>query len=92
MTQPINKILGISLNREIDCDIIDWLATLPHREISLGVREAIRAFLAGEGEHARMTREVWERVVSKGWVGEENVVMDGELDRETAGNLKGLGQ
>ena len=91
MTHP-NKDIGISLNIKSDRDIIDWLATLPHREISLGVREAIRVFIAGEGAHERMTREMWEMVMSRGWVAREPIVVDGELERVTEENLKGFGQ
>jgi len=87
------RVIGVSLNSDGDQDIISWVDSLPPREISSSVREAIRKFMAGEDEYDRMIREIWKEVIGGRWrTVDVGVVMKGGLDEDTMMNLKGLGQ
>ena len=92
------KVLGVSLSREDDWDIIEWVEGLGRREISVTIRDIIRDHLRGEDEHRRDTRrclEILERMEMGGVAVNRGKLVSPEsgelLDAEVRKNLEGLG-
>jgi len=92
------KIVSFSLRYGSDDDILSWLESLGHRELSSTVRMCIREHMAGGRQQQRMIEESWKmlkRLVSENWVaasGQASLVGDEEgLDEDTRKNLEGLG-